>query len=249
MYPTILIVSPTKNDARYLERHLQAWEKVDYPRARIRWVWMYGRSVDKTLEILEKYFSSGKWNAEIYEEPPFENKTNSAIWIADVLNALRKTYNNEDFVVIDDTDIIRIPPTTLRELIDLDLDIVSPYVWIEGTNPKQFFDTYVFRDLDGNKYPAFDLPNLDSPDPIELSSVGSFVVVKGSIFERIEFENPIPNLQFCRNAGKKGYKVYGIPWVNIYHANVFRERNEIHLPVEWYVEQGKLPKEVLEKVR
>lgn len=249
MQPSIMITAPTRNDAHYLKRHLGTWDKVKYPRDRIRWVWMYGRSVDRTLQILEQFYSRRNWKAEIYPDPPFKNKTNNAIWIADVLNALRKKYKGEDFVVLNDSDIIRIPSNLLLKLVSLDLDIVAPYVWIYGTNPLLFFDTYLFRDLKGKKYPSKNVPYINSKKPIELSSVGSLLVIKGEIFKEIEFENPCGNFQFCKNARKKGYKVWGIPWVNIYHANTTRERREYHYPLEWFVKQGKLPKEILEKMK
>lgn len=246
MLPRVMIASPTKNDAHYLPRHLEAWKYSTYPRNRIRWVWIYGRSIDKTREILENYFKEEKWNHEIYPEPRFKNRTNNAIWIADVMNAFKEKYQDEDFVVIDDTDIIRFSPNLLTTLIEENLDIVAPFVWIDGTN--QFFDTYVFRDLEGKKFPPFNAPFANSKEPIEVSSAGTLLVMKGKILKEINFENPVPNLQFCRNAKKKGYKVWVIPWVNIYHANVMRERSEIHYPLEYFVKRGILPKDILKKI-
>jgi len=241
----ILLVSPTKNDALYLPRYLRAWEKVEYPRDQIRWIFQYGRSIDKTKEILDKYFKKHKWNVEIRPEIPFQNKTNSALWIADVLNEFRALYNNEDYVIIPDTDIIKFPKNILNKLLELDLDIVAPYVWIEKTNPPQFFDTYLFRDLCGKKFSVLDVPILDKP--IELSSAGSFLVIKGNIFKEIKFENPIPHLQFCRNARNKGYRIWGIPWIKVYHANVLQKK-EIHYSLEWYIRKGILPHKILDKI-
>ena len=63
------------------------------------------------------------------------------------------------------------------------------------------------------------------------------------------FENPCPTLQFCRNARKQGYKVWAAPWVEIFHADVYKERKETRLPPEYYVEKGELPKKILEKIK
>jgi len=246
--PKVLIVTPIKNDACYLQRHFLTWENIDYPRGKIRWVWIYGHSKDDTEKMLNEYFSNGKWNCEIYYEPKFKNLTGSAMWIADVMNAARKLYHGEDFVLIEDGDIVKIAPDLLRELISLDLDIIAPYVWHDGRE-KDFFDTYVFRDLNGVKYPINNVPFTGHTEPVEMNSVGTMVLIKGKIFSEIEFENPCPTLQFCNNAKKKGYRIWTAPWINIFHADVGRERGESHMSPEFYIERGILPKSLLEKVK
>ena len=248
-YPSILIVTPIKDDARYLPRHLKTWEEIDYPKEKIRWVFIYGESKDKTKEILDKYFSDRKWNCEIYSEPQFKNLVpDTPIWIASILNSARKLYDNEDFVILDDADIVKISSTTLTELVSLDLDIVAPYVWHDG-RIDDFYDTYVFRTLEGKQYPHKNVPHMDSKIPIELDSVGTLFMVKGKIFKYVSFKNPVPNMQFCRNARKKGYKVWAAPWVNIFHADVSREGDKTHFSAEHYIQKGVLPKTVLKMVK
>ena len=245
----VLIISPLKNEAFWLPRHLKAWEKVDYPRDQIRWVIQLGRSIDMTEKILRNYFKKHKWNVEIYPDPKHFNPTGSAMFLADVVNEFKKYYKEEDFIVLDDGDTVGLPKAFLKELIKLDLDIVAPSIWIEKRNPPTFFDTYVFRTLDGSRFPPIGIPYKDSKLPIQLGSVGTTVLIKGNIFKEIPFENPIPTLQFCRNARKAGYKVWFAPWVNVYHADIEKERSEYHQPLEWYVRQGRIPKEMLEKVK
>jgi hypothetical protein len=248
-YPKILIVTPTKGDAHYLKRHIKAWENVDYPREKLRWVWIVGDSGDNTLSILEDYFSKRTWQCEIYAEPKFDNLTGNSMWIADVMNAARNAYRDEDFVVICDSDILKIQPSTLMELVKLDLDIVAPYPWHEGRE-KDFFDTYVFRLLDGTPFPVHDVPYKNSKNPVELASVGTMVIIRGNVFKSVEFDNPAPTLQFCKNARKKGYKVWGIPWLKVLHADVGKEgQKENHGSPEDFVKKGILPKSVLEKLR
>lgn len=244
----VLIVSPLKNEAQWISRHLKAWEKVDYPGDKVRWVILLGKSIDKTEEILLNYFEKHQWQVEIYKEPKFHNPTGNALYIADVMNEFKKYYQDEDFVVLDDGDIVKIPKTFLEETTDLNLDIVAPGIWIENTDPPQFFDTYVFRTLDGSKFPPFGIPYKDSKIPIEIGSVGTLVVMKGEIFNKISFENPVPTLQFCKNARNAGYKIWFAPWIKVTHANTM-EKGEYHMPLEFYVQAGKLPKEELEKVQ
>jgi hypothetical protein len=246
--PKILIASPLKNEAFWIQKHLQTWEKVDYPRDRIRWIILLGRSIDKTEEILLRYFKKHKWNVEIYPEPKFHNPTSNALFIADAMNEFKKYYQDEDFAVLDDGDVIKIPKTFLEETTNLNLDIVAPGIWIENTNPPQFFDTYVFRTLDGFKFPPFNIPYKNSKLPIEIGSVGTLVVVKGKIFKEIAFENPAPTLQFCKNVRKAGYKIWFAPWIKVTHANTM-EKGEYHMPLEFYVQRGIIPRKMLEKVR
>jgi hypothetical protein len=164
------------------------------------------------------------------------------------MNEFKKYYKDEDFVVIDDGDVVKIPKTFLAETTNLNLDIVAPGIWIDQTNPPQFFDTFVFRTLDGKKFPPFGIPYKNSKLPIQLNSVGTLVVVKGNIFKKIAFDNPAPTLQFCKNARKAGFKVWFAPWIEVYHANTM-EMGEYHMPIEVYVKRGIIPKEDLEKVQ
>lgn len=250
-YPKVLIVTPTKDDSIYIERHIKAWENVDYPRDKIRWIWVYGESRDNTFALLENYFSKRTWQCELYAEPKFENLTSNSMWIADVMNAARNVYRDEDFVVLCDSDILKIDPSTLKELINLDLDIVAPYAWHDGRE-EDFFDTYVFRELDGTRYPTRNVPHRKSKKPIELASVGTFVVMRGEIFKSVKFDNPAPTLQFCKNARKKGYKVWAVPWLSVLHADVGKEgrgNKENHGAPEDFVKKGILPESVLEKLK
>jgi hypothetical protein len=246
--PTILIVSPLKNEANWIKRHLRAWEKVDCPGNKVRWVIILGRCIDKTEEILLDYFEKHKWNVEIYREPKFYNPTGNALFIADVMNAFKKYYQEEDFVVLDDGDTVRIPKNFLTEITQLNLDITAPSIWIDKTDPPQFFDTYVFRTLEGKRFPAFGIPNQESKLPVEIQSAGTLLVVKGKVFSEISFENPVPSMQFCRNARKAGYKVWFVPWIKVMHADV-TEKEGIHMPLEFYVQKGMVSEKMLEKVR
>jgi hypothetical protein len=140
-FKKVLIVSPLKNEAQWITRHLKAWEKVDYPGDKVRWIILLGKSIDKTEEILLNYFEKHEWQVEIYKEPKFHNPTGNALYIADVMNEFKKYYQDEDFVVLDDGDIVKIPKNFLEETVALNKDIVAPGIWIENTNPPQFFDS------------------------------------------------------------------------------------------------------------
>ncbi len=252
-----MICLSTKNDAKYLPRFLKAMEELDYPKDKLRWVWLYGKSVDNTLEIILDFHKKRNYRYEVYEEPVLHRPIRSSLYNAELCNEFKKLYEGEEFVLFPDTDVVKIRPNLLKELVKLNLDIVAPYVWIENSNPRQFFDTYVFRYsgqrfdklvINGKLYDAWHPPFLDKKEPVELDSVGTFILIKGKVFQEVDWENPAPHYQFCKNARKKGYKVYACPWLEIEHADVLKD-GEVHLPVEWYVAKGLLPKEELKKMR
>ena len=245
MLPKVLICIAVKNDAKYLPKFLKNFDKLDYPHDKLRFVIMYGKSVDMSLKILERYFSKRDFKYEIYNDPPFKKKIESAAYLAEVCNEFVEKMKDEEYLVIIDSDISSFPPKTLKRLIKEDKDIIAPYVFIEGR--KQFFDTTIFRNLEGEKFPEFNPPQ--SKKPIKVGSVGTFVCIKRRVLDSgVRWENPYPHLQFCKNARKKGFDIWALPSLIVYHADVERDR-EFHYSLEFYVERGLLPKEELEKVR
>jgi len=229
-YPSVLIITPTKNDGRYLSKYLKAWNNVDYPRDKIRWVWICGKSNDDTMNILDRYFSKRKWNCEIYSESKFKNLIpNTALWIADVLNQFKSIYKGEEYVLISDTDLSYLPPNLLQELIGANKDVVAPYIWQEYDH-NIFFDTYIFRYYGNKCFDANSPPFKNSSEPVKMESVGTIFLVKGEVFRKAKWENPAPHLQFCKNVRRLGYEVWALPYVGVRHA-VCREA---HPPVEDY---------------
>jgi len=116
-YPKIMIALLTKNDAKTLPRFLKAMKGLDYPKKKMRWVWIYGKSVDDTLDIILEFHKKNKYPYEIYEEPVFERKLDSALYNAYLCNLFKTLIKDEEYVLFADTDIVEIPPHTLKELI------------------------------------------------------------------------------------------------------------------------------------
>lgn len=254
--PKIMIALLAKNDAKYLPRFLKAMSELDYPKDKLKWIWMYGKSIDNTLEIILDFHKKQPYKYAIYEEPIFENKTRSSLWVADALNAFKPLREKEEYILLPDTDIVRIPKGTLRCLLNQKKDIIAPYIWIENKSPRQFFDTYIFRKdnqtfrsivLDGKHYDAWNPPFQGLQTPVQMDSVGSFILMRGEVFEKIAWANPAPHFQFCKKARKASYTVWALPSLEIEHANV--ENEEVpHFPLEWYVDKGLLPKEILKEM-
>jgi len=246
-----------KNDAKYLPKFLEAMKNLDYPKDKLKWVWLYGKSVDDTLQIILDFHKKESYKFEVYEDPVFERLLPSALYNARLCNEFKKLYQGEEYILFPDSDIVELPPKTLKELIRADKDIVAPYVYRRTKDNKEvFYDTYVFR-FHGWKFEHVEHEGIvygyESPifmalkEPVELDSVGSFFLIKSKVFQSISWDNPVPHLQFCNNAREAGFKVWALPYLKVYHANL-DETEAPHFPLEWYVERGFLPQEELTKV-
>lgn len=255
--PRVLICITAKNDAKFLPRFLEQMKDLNYPKEKLKWIWMYGKSIDDTLDLILDFHKKTPYQFEVYEEPVFENKTRSSLWIADLLNFFKKLWKDEDYILFPDCDIVKIPPETLNVLIGAKKDIVAPYIWIEGSKPRQFFDTYIFRvnnktyanvEIDGKKYDAWNPPFKDSKEPVQLQSVGSFILIKSKVFNKVSWDNPAPHYQFCKAARNSGFTVWSLPFLEIEHANVTGVETP-HLPVEYYVVRGLLESRYLKKMQ
>ena len=241
-WPSIFIAILTKNDARYLPKFLKAMKELDYPKEKLRWVWLYGKSIDNTLDLILDFHKKETYKYEVYEEPVIDRPINSSLYNAELCNVFKEFYKGEDFVLFADTDVIEIPKNTLKEMVKLNLDIIAPYPYIKEGKKLRFYDTYVFRyqgwkfehvEINGKVYDHTNPPFKNFKKPVELDSVGTFMLIKGEVFKKVNWSNPAPHLQFCLSAKELGYKVYALPYLKIIHASL--ESENPHYPVEWYL--------------
>jgi len=77
-WPSIFIAILTKNDARYLPKFLKAMKELDYPKKKLRWIWLYGKSIDNTLDLILDFHKKETYKFEVYEEPVIDRPINSS---------------------------------------------------------------------------------------------------------------------------------------------------------------------------
>lgn len=230
-YPRIMLCLMTKGDDAYLPRFLFALKSLTYPKDKLRLVWLCGSSEDKIEEFCKAY--GGEY--QILQDP-WANLHPS--YKAQLCNLFKEVYNEEDFVLFADSDLVQIPPDILEKLVSQDKDVIAPYIFTEGTSG--FSDTYVFR-YKGECFGALNsVPFLNKKGPIELDAVGTFLLIRGNVFRNVSWYNPTPHYQFCKAARKAGYKIWAMPSVVVKHANTYHEKR---YSVEQEIARGNLPPE------
>lgn len=254
--PKIQVCIPIKNDAQHLPTFLEQIKKLSYPHELLKITWMYGRSVDNTLEIIQSFHKDNDFTFTIYKDPVYNNVTHSAMWMADVCNAFKQAWHGEEYALFLDVDLELLPENLVETLVKQNKDIIAPYIYVNEDNVKRFYDTYVFRyqgqkfsnlQVNEKEYDMFNPPFTKRKKPVELDSVGTCILIKSEPYIKVNWENPAPHYQFCKNARKLGYKVYALPSLEVYHKDV---RNEpMHASVEYLISKGLLPQHILEKMK
>lgn len=204
-----------KNSALWLPKFLEELEKLEDVS---RVVWIYGKSRDQTLEIIQNWSEVTQHEVELYLEPPMKART--AHQIAPVYGEMQEimTEGDESHFLLIDCDVMRFPPNLITHLKEHDKDIIAPYVWDDGFVPDKFFDTYCFR-YEGARFHPFDPPNPGKP--FQLDSIGTCYLATRKAFAFTPYGER-PHRSFCLAAKEMGFEVWADPTINIYHLDVQR---------------------------
>lgn len=146
--------------------------------------------------------------------------------LSKVSNAmLDSVRGNDDIVIYVESDLIW-EGSTISALIDHVLaghsDVVAPLVFA-GDN---FYDVYAYRGLDGSRFSPF-APYHSSlrSNPlsssltglVEVSSVGSCLVMRGGTARRVRIVNGDALVGWCGEARRLGYRISVAPELRIRH--------------------------------
>jgi glycosyltransferase involved in cell wall biosynthesis len=222
--PSVSIVSLIRQDSVYLKSYFGQIENLSESICKI-----------DTINLVHDVLKDGKLSPLLSEKSQdsriilipelssdiqvvdFEEKVAQWAAIANqgIESALRA---NSDYILFLESDLC-FPFDLLDQLAPLNLDIVAPLIYL-GIN---FYDSWGFRDLDGNKIYQFSAqPGKGFFDgPIELSSVGSCVLFKSDIFKKgVRFRLPYETgllAGVCMDARELGYRVWVDPTTCISH--------------------------------
>ena len=216
---SVMVGVPVKDSAIWLVRFLEQLEKLEDVS---RVIFSYGWSNDPTLVTLQQYANDSRHPIEIIPEPAMPRPL-SAAEIAPIYRDFQETlgedgWEEETHFLLLDADIMEFPADLISRLKKPDKDIIAPYVWVDRSNPRQFFDVHCFR-FNGHRFHPFQPPDPNDGEPFELDSVGSCYLTKYEPFKLVDYENPHPHLRFCENAIKEGYEVWADPGTEILHLD------------------------------
>ncbi|MEY4324985.1 MAG: Anp1 [Verrucomicrobiota bacterium] len=211
--PTVSIASCIRADCAYLQAYFNQIKSLLQERSRIiSIVLVHDRASEDGLSVLLQ-MQRGDPRIHLVEESEQDQNIDSIEakaeqWAKIGNQGLEKALeSNPDFILWVEADLT-FPLDTVDRLVSHDRDIIAPTVML-GSN---FYDSWGFRTIDGHKI----FNTKDIPAPIngisELSSVGSCVLFKSSIFrDGVRSRGPYETgllVGICNDARRLGYRVW-----------------------------------------
>lgn len=140
--------------------------------------------------------------------------------LSQVGNAILSGVNESDDILIYVESDLLWSGRVMIELISRAMDgcdVVAPLIFAG----EHFYDTFVFRGLDGERFAPF-LPyhkylSLSESLPVEVESAGSCLVMKAEVARKCRMNDGRALLGFCRDVREKGYHIFVDPTQRIYH--------------------------------
>jgi hypothetical protein len=212
-----MIGTMVKNSALFLPDYFNIIRSLSYPKDKLRIVFIYGHSPDNTLNLIKDFSKEGIVEVECYEEPRDKMLKLGGAQLAASIYKEWQMLLEEDYFLLLDSDLIKVPEDLLERLIALNEDIVAPYPWCEGYT--HFYDSFIWR-KDNRRFHPIAPYGMGHDVPIEVDSVGTCFLAKKKVFKEVEINNPYPNLSFSFNARRYGYRVIGCPHIHVLHKDV-----------------------------
>ena len=234
--PKVLVVTAIKFDTTWqrdsFKKNLKEFKNLDYPRDKLKIAYLcYSeREVEFIKAQMTDYnivtiVDPEEWRKKLGKYKPF-----AVHFYADIFNNVKKEITDEEFVLLLDADYVRFPSSILKDLVNLNVDIVSPYLYRDAVY--EFFDTYGFGRFTSDHiyapgyYQQFEPrpPWEDHEGIVQLAYAGTgFQLTRASIFKEIEWVNPDSWLHWCQMARERGFVVYGAPQLKAYHGSYYEK--------------------------
>ena len=242
----VLVAFLVRDGEKWLNKFLKLIDKLDYPSQDLSFAIIEGNSKDNSWQILLDFAAKHErvWLKQIVaEEVASAGREDEIKRRSARLGALRNCLINEalkdeEYVFWLDSDLVDFPASLLRDLLKANVDIVAPYVMIEGHD--SFYDTLAFR-KDGLKFaptPGYLQTSTGAmfwsfPNTVfEVDSVGTCMLVSARIYrDGTRFPENDPESEqvgFCNLAKKSGFKISTDPRVKVFHAELPKYGVEWH---------------------
>lgn len=150
-------------------------------------------------------------------------------------NAIEKSTKNlslkdEDYILFADSDIkfkYDVVHELIKDMRNCGADIIAPMICIENFRQfgnTYFYDTLAFRWIDGKNFDHTSVyaRNIDMNNPREVSSVGSFYIMKYKVAKNVRYtgEKDSEQVEFCNNARSQGFRIFISPRLTVLHINL-----------------------------
>ena len=247
--PLVLIGFIARNAEKTIPRFLEQIDNLDYPKNRLRYACVEGGSTDKTREIILDWMKPKK-NTFFIQHDMDDDKLShrermfcsSNLWRHYVKTRF-KGVEPVDYVFQCDADVIGIPSETLKTLINLDVDIVAPYIYVDQEkHPRNIWETTkTFSDIWGYRHLYGPYPGLQFNSSIHeyykrnlvrdksiradtekrllpMQSVGANpILVKREVYEKVWYTDCKATPGWCDLARTYGFKVWAYPDIECIH--------------------------------
>ena len=220
----VLVAFLVRDCEKWLNRFLLCLEQLEYLKEQLRFAIIEGNSKDDTWHMVNQFASQQDqvWFKKIDLDESLARHKRLAVLRNKLLE---EALEDEEFVFWIDSDIVEFSPSLLRDLIKANVDVIAPYVLIEGTD--KFYDHLAFR-KDGVKFMFPDgFAIMELPKELfEVDSVGTCMLVRADVYRRgVRYPEDHPESEqvgFCELAKKKGFKIFVNPNLKVFHAELPR---------------------------
>ncbi len=247
MEPLVLIAFGARNEASNLPTFLEQIDNLGYPKERLRYAVVTGDSEDDTVDIVLDWLKTKQdvwWRHVTLDHLPLRKRMfTSTNYVRHYATAKLPNVETVGFMFHCDADVIGIPPETLKALVDLDVDVVAPYLYMSDENDpqNQFRGKKIFRDVWGYRFKHGPHPglqfnpfvadyykrNMDKDESIQadterglipMLSVGANpVLIKREVLEEVWYDGLHATPGWCQKANESGYKIWSYPALECIH--------------------------------
>jgi Cryptococcal mannosyltransferase 1 len=133
--------------------------------------------------------------------------------LSEVGNAiLSSVQDDDDILIYVESDLIWTADVMIHLIgrVMNGYDVIAPMIFAGDL----FYDVFVYRGLDGERFSPFPPYHRDLPReeetlvPTEVSSVGSCLVMHGEVARRCRIRDNRALLGFCKDVREKGYRIW-----------------------------------------
>lgn len=253
----LLVISIFKNSVLWIDDILKCMknfyqfneEKCDEKyRLDLNFSFIDGQSSDGTFEILENYATKGNLDIQLRQfEPNIDNDGTDEYIRFKILATVRNYIvrqstdqshlDDDDYLLFADSDIKfgeRVIHNLIRDMENYKADVIAPLIYIEDFREFEnayFYDILAFRDIYGFRFShVMQLNDIDMEIPNEVSSVGSFYIMKYKVAKSVKYtgNHDSEQAEFCENARSKGFKIFVSPKLSVLHVNLDKYGLEWH---------------------